>query len=352
MSSTRHMLPDLTSAHPRPTLSLVVPAYNEVRRLPASLRAMRVHLDAQPDAYEVIVVDDGSADGTAAAAQEIAADWPELSVLRLPRNRGKGAAVRAGMLRATGAYRAFSDADLSTPMDELGGLRAHVHGHCQIAIASRDLPDSLIQVHQPAWRELMGRAYNLLLRLTLLPGIRDTQCGFKVFTDVAAQACFEPLETMRFGFDVEVLLRARRLGFEVAEVPVRWRHIEESRVGSIGAPARCSTTSCDCASGLLGPTGPTLRLSCERTTPVPSARAHCACSIAARPPRPCRRTSHRAAIDPASTATCTAAATASPSSSPRFPRERCSRTSTAVWPTGPTSTRSADAGRPRTGCST
>lgn len=232
------MLPDLTSARPRPTLSLVVPAYNEVRRLPATLRVMRAHLDAQPDAYEVIVVDDGSGDGTAAAAQAIAADWPELSVLRLPRNRGKGAAVRAGMLRARGAHRAFSDADLSTPMEELGRLRARLRGACQVAIASRDLPDSLIQVHQPAWRELMGRAYNVLLRLTLLPGIRDTQCGFKVFTDLAAQACFESLETMRFGFDVEVLLRARRMGFEIAEVPVRWRHIEESRVDPVGAPMR------------------------------------------------------------------------------------------------------------------
>lgn len=216
----------------------MVPAYNEARRLPPSLRRIRDYLEAGPEAYEVIVVDDGSNDETAAVAEAMVREWPQLRMLRLPQNRGKGAAVREGMLHATGAHRAFSDADLSTPMDELPRLRERLHGPCHVAIASRDLPDSNIEIHQPGWRELMGRTYNRLLRALVLPGIRDTQCGFKVFTAEAAEACFRPLSTFRFGFDAEVLVRARRRGWTIAEVPVRWRHVEESRVGGIGDASR------------------------------------------------------------------------------------------------------------------
>jgi dolichyl-phosphate beta-glucosyltransferase len=214
-------------------LSLVVPAWNEARRLPPTLDRIREWLDASGESHEVIVVDDGSDDATAEVAERAAAGWPQLEVLRLGENRGKGAAVRAGMLRARGAHRAFSDADLSAPIEELARLRAHLTGRCTVAIASRDVPGSDIQVHQPVWRELMGRLYNLLLRLVVLRGISDTQCGLKVFTADAAVACFEPLRTERFGFDAEVLVRARRHGWEIAEVPVRWRHVEESRVGSL-----------------------------------------------------------------------------------------------------------------------
>lgn len=220
------------------SLSLVVPAYNEARRLPLTLERMRRYLDDSGEDYEVIVVDDGSHDGTATMAEGVAEGWPELAVLRLPANMGKGAAVREGMLRARGVHRAFSDADLSTPIEELPRLRAQMNATYQVAIASRDAPGSHIEVHQPAWRELMGRCYNRLLRLLVLPGIQDTQCGFKVFTDAAAIACFTPLETLGFGFDAEVLLRARRQGWSIAEVPVRWRHVEESRVGSVRASTR------------------------------------------------------------------------------------------------------------------
>ena len=212
------------------TLSIVVPAYNEVLRLPRTLEGMREYLDASDEEYEVIVVDDGSSDGTAARAEQYGQAWPELTVLRLPLNAGKGAAVRAGMLRARGEHRAFTDADLSAPLDELPRLRARLVGDCHIAIGSRGLPDSDIQIHQPWRREFAGRTYNRLLRLLVLPGIRDSQCGLKAFTDIAAVTCFTPLHTMRFGFDAEVLVRARRKGWSIAEVPVRWRHVEESRV--------------------------------------------------------------------------------------------------------------------------
>jgi dolichyl-phosphate beta-glucosyltransferase len=210
-------------------LSLVVPSYNEADRLPPSLVRMREHLDAGAEEYEVIVVDDGSTDATAAVVERAAADWPQLRLLRLERNQGKGAATRAGMLAARGDHRAFSDADLSTPLDELPRLRSHLEGVCQVAIASR-AGDAQIEVHQALRRELMGKTYNLLLRMLVLPGIRDSQCGFKVFTAEAAVACFEPMQTQRFGFDAEVLLRARRRGWRIAEVPVRWRHVEASRV--------------------------------------------------------------------------------------------------------------------------
>ena len=219
-------------------LSLVVPAYNEAERLPPSLARMREHLDAGGEEYEVIVVDDGSADDTYAAACALADGWPQLSVVRFDRNRGKGAAVREGMLRARGEHRLFTDADLSTPLEELPRLRAELQGSTHVAIASRGLVDSQIEVHQQMRRELMGRTYNRLLQLIVLPGIHDSQCGFKVFTADAAVACFEPLRTMRFGFDAEVLLRAQALGWRIAEVPVRWRHVEASRVNSVRDASR------------------------------------------------------------------------------------------------------------------
>jgi dolichyl-phosphate beta-glucosyltransferase len=214
-------------------LSVIVPAYNEEQRLPATLTRMREYLDGRDEDYEVLVVDDGSADATLALARKIAEDWPQLQVLALARNTGKGAAVRLGMLSARGEHRVFSDADLSTPIEEMERLRVQLQGTCAVAIASRALPGSTIAVHQPGRREVMGRTYNRLLQLAALRGLHDTQCGFKVFTAEAAVACFEPLRTLRFGFDAEVLLRARRLGWTVAEVPVRWEHKEDSRVSAL-----------------------------------------------------------------------------------------------------------------------
>lgn len=209
-----------------PVLSIIVPAYNEEQRLPATLVRMREYLDGRDEPYELLVVDDGSADSTLSMARKIAEDWPQMQVLALAENTGKGAAVRLGMLTAKGEHRIFSDADLSTPIEEIERLRERLHGQCAVAIASRALPESQIDVHQPGRREVMGRTYNRLLQIAALKGLHDTQCGFKAFTAEAAIACFEPLRTLRFGFDAEVLLRARRLGWTVAEVPVRWEHKE------------------------------------------------------------------------------------------------------------------------------
>ncbi len=214
-------------------ISVVIPAYNEADRLPATLLRVREYFDGAAEEYEVIVVDDGSADSTVAVVRHAAESWPELSVYALGRNQGKGAAVRAGMLRARGEHRLFSDADLSTPIEELPRLREHLAGRCTVAIASRALPGSTIDVHQPGQREMMGRTYNRLVQLLVLPGLHDTQCGFKLFTAQAAVTCFEPLRTNGFGFDAEVLVRARRHGWEVAEVPVHWSHREDSRVNAL-----------------------------------------------------------------------------------------------------------------------
>ncbi|MFN2451125.1 MAG: dolichyl-phosphate beta-glucosyltransferase [Candidatus Dormibacteria bacterium] len=219
-------------------ISVVIPAYNESARLPPTLARIREHLDAGPDQYEVLVVDDGSHDDTAALAESVAAAWLQLRVIRLSVNRGKGAAVRAGMLAATGELRLFSDADLSTPMAELGLLRSRIDAGYGVAIASRALPGTTIEVHQNRRRETMGRIYNVFLRLLVLPDIHDSQCGFKLFTAAAARTSFEPLRTERFGFDAEVLVRARRAGIRIAEVPVRWRHVEESRVSSVRDASR------------------------------------------------------------------------------------------------------------------
>jgi dolichyl-phosphate beta-glucosyltransferase len=214
-------------------ISIVIPAYNEHDRLPRTLNAVRAYMDAAGEEYEVIVADDGSADETVAIVEECMEEWPQLSVIPLTPNQGKGAAVRAGMLAARGEHRVFTDADLSTPIDELPRLRERLQGQCRVAIGSRAVPGSSIGVHQPGRREFMGRVYNQLVQLLVLPGLHDTQCGFKAFTAEAAVACFQPLRTPRFGFDAEVLVRARRLGWTVAEVPVHWNHKEDSRVSAL-----------------------------------------------------------------------------------------------------------------------
>jgi dolichyl-phosphate beta-glucosyltransferase len=219
-------------------ISVIVPAYNESQRLQPTLLRLREYFDAHPEEYEVIVVDDGSQDDTVSVAREVERCWPQLRVVALPRNSGKGAAVRAGMLAARGEERLFSDADLSTPIEELPRLREKLGGRCQVVIASRALKESRIETHQPGRREMIGRTYNRLLQLIALPGLHDTQCGFKLFGAEAAVACFTPLQTRRFGFDAEVLLRARRLGWTVAEVPVRWAHKEDSRVSAMRDSAR------------------------------------------------------------------------------------------------------------------
>lgn len=217
----------------RESLSVVMPAFNEEIRLPLSLRRVREFFSSSERPYEVLVVDDGSWDRTPAVVREFADSWPQLRLISLSRNQGKGAAVRAGMLAATGGRRLFTDADLSTPLEELSNLELQLDAGAGIAIGSRALPGSKVERHQPWHREVMGKSYNCLLRLLVLPGLRDTQCGFKVFTAEAAEACFRELECLRFGFDAEVLLRARLNGIKVAEVGVVWHNAPGTKVSSL-----------------------------------------------------------------------------------------------------------------------
>jgi len=209
-------------------LSVVIPAFNEARRLPGTLETLQLHLDARGVAYEVVVVDDGSTDATAEAAR--AAGGPVV-LLRHPENRGKGHAVRAGMLAASGELRLMTDADLSTPIDQLERLEAAIGSGYDVAIGSRAVAGARIEVHQPVYREAMGRLFNLLVQALLLPGLEDTQCGFKLFTAQAATTAFSACRLDGFSFDVEALYIARRRGMRIAELPVVWRNDAATRVG-------------------------------------------------------------------------------------------------------------------------
>ncbi|MFN0169429.1 MAG: dolichyl-phosphate beta-glucosyltransferase [Bryobacteraceae bacterium] len=215
------------------SLSIVVPAYNEAVRLPATLEKIIAYLRSRRiEFHEILVVDDGSSDETAAVAERLAESHPHLRVLKNPGNRGKGYSVRHGMLQAKGEWVLFTDADLSAPIEELDRLAAAViREKAQAAIGSRGMDSSMIGVHQPGFREAAGRFFNLVMRtLTGLP-FKDTQCGFKLFDRDAVERIFSRQLLERFGFDVEVLFIARVQGIRVVEVPVRWDHVEGSKVG-------------------------------------------------------------------------------------------------------------------------
>jgi dolichyl-phosphate beta-glucosyltransferase len=211
-----------------PRLSVVIPAFNEAQRLPATLARVHAYLDARGLPYQVLVVDDGSSDGTSEVAR--AAGGPVV-LLRHAENRGKGHAVRTGMLAAKGERRLMTDADLSTPIEELEHLEAELERGFDVAIGSRAVKGARIEVHQSFYREAMGRLFNRLVQALLLPGLHDTQCGFKLFTAAAAEAAFGACRQDGFAFDVEALYVARRRGLRIAELPVVWRNDAASRVG-------------------------------------------------------------------------------------------------------------------------
>jgi dolichyl-phosphate beta-glucosyltransferase len=216
-----------------PEISIVIPAFNEALRLPATLDRLERHLATIGVPAEVIVVDDGSRDATVQVVRERAARWPQLRLVVTERNGGKGGAVRLGMAEARGRYRIFSDADLSVPIDDMEKLLRPLRSGAGVAIASRGLRDSQVELHQPWYRETMGKIFNRLVRIFVLRGVHDTQCGFKAFTAEVADRVFPLLQTRGFGFDVEVLYRAQQAGYQIVEVPTRWINSPQSRVHPI-----------------------------------------------------------------------------------------------------------------------
>ena len=214
-------------------LSVVIPAFEEVARIGQTLDRVRSYLDDQAFASEVVVVVDGGRDGTLALVRAAMNGWPALTVLASDANQGKGYSVRRGMLAACGRYLLFSDADLSTPIAEVERLIAALEAGADIAIGSRALAGSDVRVSQAWWRRSMGRVFNHIVRRVSVPGIRDTQCGFKCFRRDAARRLFALQRIRRFAFDVELLWLARRLGYRVAEVPVIWVNDPSSRVNPV-----------------------------------------------------------------------------------------------------------------------
>ncbi len=218
------------------SVSVIIPAFNEEVRLPQTLRATADYFAARPEPFDLLVVDDGSTDGTAQTVDDFSRQHPELSIqcLSYGGNRGKGYAVRYGMLRAGGDLRLFCDADLATPAEEYAVVRAAMEREgTPIGIGSRPLRNSHLLVHQPWYREWLGRSFNKAVQVLAVPGIADTQCGFKVFTAEAATDVFSRCRLDGFAFDSEALYVARRLGYAIAEVPIRWSHKEGSKVSMV-----------------------------------------------------------------------------------------------------------------------
>jgi glycosyltransferase involved in cell wall biosynthesis len=217
------------------SLSIIIPAYNEAKRLPASLVKVREYLStARWEFAEVVVVDDGSTDDTVQVARDAG-----VRVLQNPGNRGKGYSVKHGMLQAKGEWALFTDADLSSPIGEVEKLwSAAERDGAQVAVGSRAVDRSLVGVHQPILRETTGRVFNVAMRVVTGLPFKDTQCGFKLFQTSAGREVFSRQRLDGFGFDVEVLFIAGRLGLRAVEVPVRWDNVEGTKVSLLlGAAA-------------------------------------------------------------------------------------------------------------------
>ncbi len=231
------MIADLTQggqSSESPYLSIVVPAYNEEKRLGASLKRMLAYFDSQSYSFEILVVDDGSTDGTCSLVDTIAGCRQQVKLLRYEKNQGKGHAVRYGMLRASGSRVLFSDADLATPIEEVEKLLARMDEGCDVAIGSRDVPGSELVLRQPGLREFSGRAFNKLVQVMAVPGIHDTQCGFKLFTQATCRNVFSRSKVNDWAFDVEALhIAVKLLGLRVQEVPIRWAHQAGSKINPL-----------------------------------------------------------------------------------------------------------------------
>lgn len=212
-------------------LTVIIPAYNEALRLADTLRTVDSYLSSQPYESEVIVVDDGSTDDTPRVARACET-VKSLRLIQHPdcANHGKGASVRRGMFEARGAYRIFMDADNSTGIDQISGFWPWFDQGCDVVIGSRRKQGARIEVHQSWYKELAGRFGNLIIRCLVVPGIKDTQAGFKMFTSRSAEAVFRRQTIDRWGYDIELLAIARQLGYRIQEVPIVWINAFGSKV--------------------------------------------------------------------------------------------------------------------------
>ena len=213
---------------PTPFLSLIIPAYNEETRLADTLRQVLEFAERQSYSIEVLVVENGSVDGTFQIAQDFARQHPQIQVLQNALS-GKGRAVRQGMLAATGEYRFMCDVDLSMPIEEINRFIPPTLEGYDIAIASREAPGA-IRHGEPYYRHFVGRIYNGLIRSLALPGLQDTQCGFKCFRGAVAEELFRCQTLTGWSFDVEILFIARLLGYKLIEIPIHWYYNPHSKV--------------------------------------------------------------------------------------------------------------------------
>lgn len=215
---------------PKPFLSVVIPAYNEEHRLPTTLIAIDKYLSSQDYSYEVLVVNDASTDRTAEVAQRFSETMKNVRLVSYDQNKGKGGAVKTGMLEARGTYRLFTDADNSTSIDHFEKMLPHFKAGYDVVICSRDLKESVLSPPQPWYKRVLGRMGNLIVQPLLLPGLKDTQCGFKAFTEEAARDAFNRLTILRWGFDIEALALAKHMGYRIKEIPVVWVNDPHSKV--------------------------------------------------------------------------------------------------------------------------
>jgi dolichyl-phosphate beta-glucosyltransferase len=213
--------------------SIVIPAYNESQRIASSLDKIIAFVTEQHWPTEILVVNDGSRDNTSEIVREYAKTHPSVRLIENPGNRGKGYTVRHGMSQATGDILLFSDADLSSPIQESKKLFAAIQSGADVAIGSRWLQAELQTERQPFYRQVFGRMFNLLLRITLGLKYKDTQCGFKAFTRKAAQTLFPRQRIERWGFDPELLFLSLKYGFRVEEIPVEWAHDDRSKINPV-----------------------------------------------------------------------------------------------------------------------
>jgi len=213
-----------------PLLSVVIPAFNESERLPSTVASLQAFLREDGRVAEIIIVDDGSMDDTSAQVRQIALSDPRVRLIRLPQNRGKGYAVRTGVVNAAGARVLFADADGATPFEELLRLDSAIDNGAHIAIGSRALHDRSTRVEARVYRRIAGRLFHAVVRLFAVRGISDTQCGFKLFDAAVAHDLFSRMRMTGYSFDVEVLVMAQRSGYHVSEIPVNWTHIAGSKV--------------------------------------------------------------------------------------------------------------------------